>query len=291
MLHLRSDASRPTARGANLAMARARLVDTDVGPIDVYETGYAGGDAIILVTHGLGSLESFEELADGLALRFPWRRIITYSRPGRGRSPALGRTAASEDLVAEATIVLPALMRTLDIGRADIVGHSDGAAAAALAACMNPGLIASLVAISPQVFADGQFVRATRDLPEEEWQVGLTGRLGAFHLDGEGAYRRWRGAREALCSNPTAVLDKLDALTSPILLIQGLRDEFGSSAQVSLAASRAAGPVKWVLLQRDGHFPHLDNPGQMLDLIDSHLAKPCARQTGRWSSAGGVAPA
>jgi pimeloyl-ACP methyl ester carboxylesterase len=269
-------------------MARARFVATAAGTIDVYETGDADGDAIILITHGLGSLESFEEIADGLALRLPHRRILTYSRPGRGRSPTLDGARPEGDLVAEAATVLPALMRALGIGSADLVGHSDGAAVAALAACLNRGLVERLVAISPQIFAERQFVRTTTDLPAEEWQTGLSGRLGALHLDRAGAYRQWREAREALCAEPTAVLDRLEGLSAPILLVQGLRDEFGTSMQVSQAAARALGPVKWVLLQRDGHFPHLDNPGQMLDLIESHLASPFARHPAHWRSATGV---
>lgn len=288
MLHLRSAGDRPSARGADMATARARLVATEIGPIDVYETGDINGDAIILVTHGLGSVESFEELADGLAVRLPRRRIVAYSRPGRGRSPALERTGPADDLMAEASIALPALLRALAIGRADIVGHSDGAAVAALAACMNPGLVERVVAISPQVFADERYVRATMELPSEEWQTGLTACLGALHLDSARAYKLWRGARMALCAEPNAVLDRLEGLSAPILLLQGLRDEFGGTMQVSQAAARAAGPVKWVLLQRDGHFPHLDNPGQMLDLVESHLAAPFTPRPGHWPASGFV---
>lgn len=285
MLHLGSDASRHAARNANLALPRVGLVATEVGEIDVYETGSAGGDAIVLVTHGLASLESFEEIADGLALRFPARRIVTYSRPGRGRSPALAGARPEDDLETEAAIVLPALLRALRIERADVIGHSDGAAVAALAACLNPGIVARLVAIAPQVFADAQFVRTTTNLPGAEWQSGMIGRLGALHRDPDGAYRLWRQAREALCANPTAVLERLDGLTTPIFFVQGLRDEFGSGTQVSLVAARATGPVKWVLLQRDGHFLHLDNPGQMLGLIESHFAIPFLQQSGSWRPA------
>lgn len=288
MLHLRTDASRPTARNANPAAARARLVATEAGMIDVYETGNTEGDAIILITHGLGSLESFEEIADGLAMRFPRRRIVTYSRPGRGRTPVLNGDFPEDDLVNEAATVLPALMRALGIGSADLVGHSDGAAIAALAACFNPGIVERLVAISPQIFAEHQFVQATEELPDEEWQTGLSEQLGALHLDSAGAYGQWREARKALSAKPCAVLDRLVGLSAPILLVQGLRDNFGTSMQVSQVASRACGPVKWVLLQRDGHFPHLDNPGQMLDLIESHLATPFDRHPARWSSAGHV---
>ena len=291
MLHLGLDAGRPAARNGKLVSARARLVTTSIGAIDVYETGNVDGEAIVLVTHGLGSLESFEEIADGLATRFPHRRIVAYSRPGRGRSPALNHAVPGEDLASEASLVLPALMRALGIRSADFVGHSDGAAIAALAACLNPGLAGRLVAIAPQVFADAQFARATDALPEEHRRIGLSERLGALHLDDAGAFRLWRAARQGLCAKPNAVLDRLEGLTAPILLVQGLRDEFGSSNQVSMIATRASGPVKWVLLQRDGHFVHLDNPGQMLDLIESHLATPPARQDDHWSTSPCVARA
>lgn len=283
MLHFDSNAGLRLPRGLNLPAPRSGMVQTAIGPVDVCETGPDDGDAIILVTHGLGSIESFEEIAMGLAGRLPGRRIVTYSRPGCGRTPALSGIAPEMLLFREASVVLPALMQALAIGKADFVGHGDGAAIVLLAASLRPDLAGRLLALAPQVFADEAFIRMTRNLPREEWRSGLCRQLGAAHADGEAAYRRWLDAREALCQAPDALLDHIDGVRAPVLFVQGLRDEFGSGMQVSLPASRVAGPVKWVLLQRDGHFPQHENPEQILALIETHfgggMPLPVARRT------------
>lgn len=274
MLHFRPEARMHAVHGANLPAARARLVATDIGEIDVFEAGDRRGRAIILVTHGLGSVESFEEIAEELAVRFPDRRIVTYSRPARGRSPALDSVDPADDLLAEAGMVLPALLRALSIRRADVVGHGDGAAIAMVFARAYPGMADRIVAISPQVHADRQFIQATRDLPADERGAEISLHLGAVHLDPGAAYRRWHAARKALCAVPDALLDRIDGLAAPTLLIQGLRDEYDAGGQISAVAARISGPVKWILLQQSGHYPQYDSPGVVLDLIESHLASP-----------------
>ena len=93
MLHFNSNAGWCGPHGANFPVSRSGMVETAAGPIDVCETGPGDGPAIILVTHGLGSRDSFEDIAAGLACRMPGRRVLTYSRPGCGRTPASSETA------------------------------------------------------------------------------------------------------------------------------------------------------------------------------------------------------
>ena len=281
MLHINTAIGMRAPRGTNIPSLRSRTVQTSEGPVDVAETGPAMGPAIVLVTHGLGSLESFEEIALGLATRLPHHRIVTYSRPGTGRTPFPAYVNPGAQLLWEATASLRALLGALDIDRADLVGHSDGAVVAMLFACIHPELVRSLVAVAPQVFADTQFIQATRNLPADEAPRILRHQLGATHADDALAYARWRAAREALCQTPGALLDQIEGLTAPVLFVQGLRDEFGSSNQVSLASGLVAGPVKWVLLQRDGHVPQYDNPEQTLALIENHLARATSSLSGR----------
>lgn len=289
MLHFKPEARPYKARGATLPLPRSGLIATEAGKIDVFETGDRNGQAIVLVTHGLGSIESFEEIAEEMAARLPGRRIVTYSRPGRGRTPIQENGDVPDDLSGEALVVMPAILKALGIARADLVAHSDGAAVAMAYACAHPDMVHRIVALSPQVHADRRFIETTRNLPADERMLGISARLGAVHLDTGLAYRIWRNARETLCASPDALLDRLGRLRAPTLLVQGLRDEDGSSDQIAAMAARISGPVKWVLLRQDGHYPQHDNPGLVLDLIENHLAPPLARGQNRSAPLGQIA--
>ena len=56
-----------------------------------------------------------------------------------------------------------------------------------------------------------------------------------------------------------------------LLLIQGMEDAFSSPVQLSAIADVVSGPVKWVMLHGEGHFPQHDNPEQIFQLVEAHI--------------------
>lgn len=281
MLHFRQDGSPNSARMTRLPAPRRHIVATDQGPLDVADIGRQDARAILLITHGLGSLESFEEIAEGLEGRFPGRRIIAFSRPGRGKSPPSPTTDPTDPLSREAMHVLPALLRALGITSADLIAHGDGVAIAMLFACTHPWMVDRLVAISPQVHADHQFTAITQELLADGRYREHIARLQAEHADPDAATGCWTALRQALIADPDRVLRQLDALEAPLLLIQGLKDDQGAPHQMSTLSERVPGAMNWVILRNDGHFPQHDSTEMVLDLICGHLEQPLAATGGK----------
>ena len=54
-------------------------------------------------------------------------------------------------------------------------------------------------------------------------------------------------------SNSTA-----DTVDTPVLLIQGCDDEYGTDGQLEAIRAKVRGECRTVLLPQCGHFPHLD---------------------------------
>jgi pimeloyl-ACP methyl ester carboxylesterase len=270
MLCFRQDVSGSAHRATKSQLWRRRIVETDVGDIDLLDIGRPADHAVILITHGLGSLESFEEVAEGLGARFPGRRIVAYSRPGRGVSPINPSVEPSSLLSFEALQTLPAILRALGILTTDLVAHSDGAAVAMLFACANPLNVGGIVAISPQVHADRQSTEKVRELVSNNDYLEEVQRLGADHGNLELALRCWIATHESLAANPDRVLGGLARIEAPMLLVQGLRDD-GAQHQMSALSTRVRSPMKWVILRKDGHFPQHDSTDIVLDLISGHL--------------------
>ncbi len=280
MLHFTQDESSKSARVVRMTPWRRQIVETDAGEIETLDIGAGQNRAILLLTHGLGSVHSLEEIAEGINARFPGRRIVAYSRPGRGASPEPQGGASTNILSYEAHAVLPALMRALTLTDVDIVAHSDGAAVAILFACVHPWMVGRMVAICPQVHA-GEVVHETDGLAEIE-------KLGAEHADMQTAMRCRAAQREAVSADPGVILDRVGALTAPLLLIQGLKDDHDAQRQMEVLSDRVPGPMKWVMLRHDGHFPQHDNPDVVIDMICRHLEETGPEMTGKRRQRGGT---
>ncbi len=79
MLHFTQDESSNSARVVRMTPWRRQIVETDAGEIETLDIGAGQNRAILLLTHGLGSVHSLEEIAEGINARFsgtPHRRLF-----------------------------------------------------------------------------------------------------------------------------------------------------------------------------------------------------------------------
>ncbi|MGJ7917122.1 alpha/beta fold hydrolase [Massilia sp. LXY-6] len=136
-----------TARKVEIILPpKGRFVDLAGTRLHVREFGEQRPDApAILMIHGLaGQLSHYTY---GVAGRLAERhRVVVVDRPGSGYSTRAPGTPA--DLSTQAAS-LAALIRTLDIGPAFVVGHSLGGAVALTLALEHPKAVAGLALLAP----------------------------------------------------------------------------------------------------------------------------------------------
>ncbi|WP_284946474.1 alpha/beta fold hydrolase BchO [Acidisoma cladoniae] len=253
---------------------------------------------VILLLHGMGaSTHSWRDLAPLLATRFT---VVAPDLPGHGFSshpaPALMTSVGMARAVA-------ALLKTLDMQPAMVVGHSAGAAVGARLMLLH--LIAAVPmvslngALSPMPEHQGALyslmARALSNSPATSWVFALQARrektvdrlLAAtgsrIDADGRKFYAR-------LMSRPGHVggalrmmarwnLDDLDLtkLEAPVTLIVGDQDgmvppEDATRVQARLPHGRV------VMLPGLGHLAHEEAPGMVARLIEDAMVMDQARQ-------------
>jgi pimeloyl-ACP methyl ester carboxylesterase len=126
--------------------AKGRFIDVPGARLHIREFGDAGADRpAILMIHGLaGQLSHYTYgVAGKLAAH---HRVIVVDRPGSGYSTRAPDAAA--DLSTQAA-ALAALVRTLGLGPAFVVGHSLGGAIALTMALEHPQQVAGLALLAP----------------------------------------------------------------------------------------------------------------------------------------------
>ncbi|WP_231974121.1 alpha/beta fold hydrolase [Pseudonocardia sp. HH130630-07] len=227
-----------------------------------------GERAPLLFLHeGLGSVGLWRGFHRRIAAA-TGRRSVAWSRPGHGRSGPPRSPRTPSFMGEEATRTVPALCAALGLERPVLVGHSDGATIALLAATVLP--VGGLVVLAPHVLVEEFALTAIRAARTAFDDGGLRARMARHHDDPDAAFRNWNDVWLDPGFRAWDVRDRLGAITAPVLGVQGDADPYGSAVHVRTVAERAAGPVALTTLPC-GHDPHLELPATTTAVVTRFL--------------------
>lgn len=255
-----------------LAEADGKFVQVNGASLYIIERGPEDGPAVLLLHGFLGSTDDWNPVIDVLA--GAGYRVIAFDRPPFGLSDK--STALDYSVTGQATLTL-GLMDALGMARASLVGHSAGGSVAAQVALTAPERVEKLALVSaaielgngsdePPNFGPLSFIiEADADDPDAQRQLRdlvtsplaqifageLVGR-DMFQLEG------WEGGllafvRDNLNVSDPMQADDLSALTLPVALIWGERDEI-VPLEVGERLHSALPEAEWVLYSEAGHM-------------------------------------
>jgi pimeloyl-ACP methyl ester carboxylesterase len=256
-------------------------------------TGEAAEPPLIVLLHGFGaSTFSWREVLQPLA---ELGDVIAYDRPGFGLTERPTEWAGDNPYGTPGNLaLLDALLADLAPDREVIVvGHSAGGLIAAEYARLNPDTVDQLELVAPAVYTTG-------GLPG--WLAPIVGlpqiqRLGPILVQGiatsgeqlleqsfvdqavltdevregyrvpltivgweEGLWRFTTAPRD------NALLNNLDGITQPTLLITGDADTVVPTADTERLATELPG-AELVIVPRSGHLPHEEAPEPFVDAV------------------------
>ncbi|MGH7647215.1 MAG: alpha/beta fold hydrolase [Gemmatimonadaceae bacterium] len=140
-------------------MQPTRTGYADVNGIKLYHEIYGQGDPLVLIHGGFTTIGQMQEWIEPLATR---RQVIAVEMQGHGHTADTDRPLSLTTLGDD----LAALLEYLQIPRADLVGHSFGAACAIRAAIQHPGKVRRLVVISSPYAKSGWYPEARKGMSE-----------------------------------------------------------------------------------------------------------------------------
>ncbi len=253
--------------------------------LEVQQIAGAGQLAPIVFLHeGLGSVSLWTQRGlnwPAAVCQATGRAGVVYSRRGYGQSQPAARNPESSSHPAllapdymhrEAWEVLPALldcMQTQDplVKKPVLLGHSDGATIALLYASRFP--VSACIAMAPHVRVEDIAVQAITGA-KAGFESGLRDRLARHHADVDGAFWQWNDVWLSEAFRSFDIRPECAGISAPLMLIQGLNDEYGTMQQlddIALAASHA----RQVRLADCGHSPQRDQPGLTLQAVVDFL--------------------
>ncbi|WP_461428212.1 alpha/beta fold hydrolase [Gymnodinialimonas sp.] len=235
----------------------------------------APGATLVLLHEGLGCVALWKDFPEALH-RATGLPVLAYSRAGYGGSDPDDLPRPLDWMTREAA-VLGEVLSALDLIRVVLVGHSDGATIAAIAAgqpllpiAPSGRTVLAVVLMAPHFFTEEMGLAEIARADAGFEAAGLAARMGKYHRDPVATFRGWADAwlsEGFLAWNVEAVLD---GITAPVLVIQGKNDQYGTLEQVAAVTDRVPG-ARAVILEDCRHVPHLEKPEAVLSEIVSIL--------------------
>jgi pimeloyl-ACP methyl ester carboxylesterase len=221
-----------------------------------------GPTALVFLHEGLGSITQWRDtparIADAVGLP-----ALVYARQGHGASTPVALPRPLTYMHDEAAR-LPAVLAAAGIRESVLIGHSDGASIALIAAGEGHVRPRALVLIAPHVFVEDVSVESIARAADAYRTGELRARLARHHADVEGAFWGWNRAWLDPGFRAWNLEAYLPRIAAPTLIVQGTADEYGTQAQVDAIVRGLAGPPVEVELVPDaGHAPFRDAPARV----------------------------
>jgi pimeloyl-ACP methyl ester carboxylesterase len=220
---------------------------------------------VVLLHRGANSLRAWDPFVPGIAAG---RRLILYDRRGFGRSP--------RDAVFDAALFdrdaddLAELLGSLGGTPAHLVGHSDGATVALLAAARHPEVASSVTAIAGHLRVDGALHKLLLSSSGAGWDENVSNEYRERHgEDWEQVVAAWYELWTI------ALIDwdieaQLASIRCPVLVVHDRRDVLAPPEHaegVVRAAPHAV--ISWYDTGR--HGPHVAERERFERELEAHL--------------------
>ena len=237
----------------------------------------ASGPALVFLHEGLGSIGQWRHFPAELCARTHLPGLV-YERWGYGQSEPLTGPRPNDYLEQEARNSLPEALDACGVADPPILfGHSDGASIALLFAAAYPERTCAVISEAAHVFVEEVCLAGIRRACASYDQGSLKDGLRRYHGENtETMFRGWGDAWLRPSRRTWNVEAELRRIACPMLIIQGVDDEYATRAQVDAIATGVSAPVAIQWLPGCGHTPHQQLRETVLGAVAPFINQLCA---------------
>ena len=220
-----------------------------------------GGSAptLVFLHEGLGCVRMWRDFPCHLATQ-TGLGMLNYSRSGYGESSTAVLPRQPDYMHHEAMVVLPKVLEAFDIRSAVLVGHSDGGSIAIIhAGSENADRVKGLILMAPHVFVEPLSIESIRQTAKLYRTIDLPEKLSRYHSPCvDSTFWGWNDIWLHEDFRNWNIESYLPNINVPMLLLQGVQDQYGTLAQLEAIESQVSGFSESHLIQDCGHAPYRD---------------------------------
>lgn len=208
------------------------------------EVGYhlidSARPTLVFLHEGLGCLKMWRDFPMAVA-EATRCNYLAYSRVGYGHSDRAELPRTERFMHDEALTMLPALLAELGVTKHILVGHSDGGSIALIngGGVRSPDLL-GIITEAAHVFNEEISMRSIEKAKVAYETTSLREKLAKYHADVNNTFRGWSDIWLHPTFREWNIEEFLPRIEVPLLVIQGLDDQYGTLAQVDAIMLGAA---------------------------------------------------
>jgi pimeloyl-ACP methyl ester carboxylesterase len=224
------------------------------------------GTTLVFLHEGLGSVGQWRDFPSLLSERTGLPALV-YDRWGYGNSEPFTLPRPTSYLHDEALLGLPAVLEACGIESPILVGHSDGGSIALLYAATRPERVRAVITEAAHVFVEDVTLEGIREAVKVYASTDLGRRLARYHGDKTDlVFHGWADTWLSPGFRDWNIESYLPGVRCPILIIQGIDDQYGTPSQVEAIRRQVSGKAV-PLLVRCGHIPHAEAKEEVLEAM------------------------
>jgi len=233
----------------------------------------AGAPTLVLLHEGLGCVGLWGDFPDRLAAKTGCG-VLVYSRAGYGQSSTISLPRPLTYMHAEAQKVLPRVFDAVGFQSGFLIGHSDGASIAAIyAGAAQDDRVKGITLIAPHFFTEEKGLIEIGKAKVAYETGNLREKLARWHKHVDAAFLGWNGAWLDPEFRKWNLEEFLPLIRCPVLVIQGVDDQYGTDAQVKVVQEKCRVLVDVAMLPGVQHSPHREAPDAAIAKIAQFVAK------------------
>ena len=230
-----------------------RLVERPAAPAPPAGTARP---TIVLLHDSLGCIALWRDFPERIAAATGCDALV-YDRRGYGESSLFPPAPRTPAYLEEEADILPSLLDRCGVREAILFGHSDGGSIALIAAAKYPSRVRALVTEGAHVFVEEITLAGIREAQEALRTTPLRQRLVRYHGPRtDGVTSAWIDTWLRPEFRDWNIEHFLPRISAPVLVLQGVNDEFGSRAQVDAIVGGTGGIGESLLVAGAAHTPH-----------------------------------
>jgi pimeloyl-ACP methyl ester carboxylesterase len=228
---------------------------------------------LVFLHEGLGCTKMWNDFPERLC-RMTGCPGLVYDRIGYGQSSSMIKDRTIHYLHDYALRELPHVIEAVIPGQTYVlIGHSDGGSISLIFGSENPPGLKGIVTEAAHVFVDAVTLAGIR-VADEAFERGKFNRLIKYHGDKtRQLFKAWSDTWQKESFSHWNIEYMLPSIQCPVLVIQGVNDQYGTEDQVNSIVSKVAGRSEAIFVADCGHAPHREQPEIVLEKISYFVGK------------------
>lgn len=229
------------------------------------------GSPLILLHESLGCVAMWRDFPQLLSQQ-TGRKVIAYDRHGFGKSTPRTQLPSPRFVSEEPEVYLPAILEKLNIDKFTVFGHSVGGGMALLCGKYFGHRCEAIISESAQAFVEDRTRQGILQAEVSFKEPVVFSKLEKYHGDKtQWILDAWIKVWLSEAFANWSLEQELASVVSPLLVIHGDRDEYGSVAFPEAICRWASGKSRKEILQQCGHIPHKEKQSLIVDLVSDFL--------------------